>query len=278
MGFALVAYNAAAAAAGATNTDLSFVTDSEFSSRNSHLILTEPYQLLAVGATGVSLTRGRLQIPTFNAVGEFALFNVNRALQPPSNPQLDYYIPYPPMLPLNEEIQVQYSNNLGAATEQENAIVLLGTDDWNQNVPRGKLPICVRATFTVTPTINVWSASQALTLSQSLRGGVYSVVGATVQGTNAAAFRIIFPRYRLYHGRKLRPGFFTQNALGDALGNQPPYGNGFLGEWGRFHTFELPLIEVLGTTAGAITYQVFLWLIFLGEDVSQLNQGLGGGM
>jgi len=278
MGFALLAYNQAAAGTNQTNLDLAAATDADFSQRNSHYIFTEPYQLLGASLVGASVTRGRFQVPTWNAIGEFGIFNANRSLQPPSNPQFDSWIPYPPPVPVNEEFQVQINNNLSMGTEQDSAFIILGTTDWTANLPRGRMPILVRASFTLTPTINVWSGPQSLTLSQSLRGGVYAVCGATVQGTNASAFRIIFPRYRLYHGRKLRPGFLIQNAIGDVLTNQlDPYQLAF-GEWGRFHTFELPQVEVFGTTAGSITYQVFLWLVYLGEDVSQLSQGLGGGM
>lgn len=277
MGFALLNYNLTAAAAGATNTDMVAAVDADFSQRSSHYIFTEPYKLLGVSAVGVSVTRGRFQVPTWNAIGEFAIFNANRALQPPSNPQTDWYIDYPPPVPLNEEFQVQLSNNLGAGTEIENAAIWLATDDWNSNVPRGRLPILVRATATITPTLNAWSGPSAITLSQSLRGGVYAVIGATLQGTNSSFFRIIFPRYRLYHGRKLRPGGHIQTAVGDVVSNQPYPPYQFLGEWGRFHTFELPQVEVFGTAAVATTYQGFFWLVYLGEEISQLNQGLGGG-
>lgn len=277
MGFALLNYNATAAAAGATNVDLVAASDADFSQRNSHYIFTERYRLLGVAPVGVSVTRGRYQVPTWNAIGEATIFNVNRALTPPSNPQADWSLQYPPEVPLNEEFQVQLSNNLGAATEIENALIWLATDDWSQNIPRGRTPLLVRATSVITPTLNAWSGPQAITLSQSLRGGVYAVVGAVVQGANSVAFRVIFPRYRLYHGRKLRPGHLVQTALGDVTNNQhyPPGMD--LGEWGRFHTFELPQIEVFGTLAAAITYQVFLYLVYLGEEISQLNQGLGGG-
>lgn len=278
MGFALLNYNAAAAGVNTVNLDFTAATDPDFSIRNGHYIFTEQYRLFATAIVGASVTRGRYQVPTWNAIGELTIFNANRSLQPPSNPQIDLYAAYPPPIPQMEEFQVQVSNNLGASTEIENAAVIILTDDWSSNLPRGRLPILVRASFTVTPTLNAWSGGQAITLSQSLRGGVYAVVGATVQGSNSMAFRIVFPRYRLYHGRKLRPGFLTQNAIGDVLSNQLVPWQLQLGEWGRFHTFELPLVEVFGTAANSTTYQVFLWCVYLGEDVSQLSQGLGGGM
>ena len=275
MSYHTLAYNASAAAAGASNVDLSVVPDTEVSSRNSHGIFTERYKMLAVSAVGVSITRGRFQVPKWNAVGEMSIINANRALEPPSNPQWDLYLAYPPELPQNEEFQVQLSNNLGAATEQENVILQLAPDDWNQNIPKGELLFVQRATFTLTPTINVWSGGQVLTFSQSLRGGVYAVVGGVVQGTDAVAWRIIFPRNKMYHGRRLRPGGLIQNAIGVVINNQiDPWVMG-LGVLGYFHTFELPTIEVLGATAAAITYQVYLWLVRLGEDVSILNQYTG---
>ncbi len=278
MAFATLVYNASAAAAGATNTDFSAATDPDFSQRNSHYIFTEPYRVLGVAVIGVSVTRGRFQAPAWNAIGEFAIVNANRALQPPSNPQWDWYIARQPQIPLNEEFQVQVSNNLGAATEIENVVLQLLTDDWSANIPPGRLLLAVRVSFTVTPVLNAWSGPQILTFSQGLRGGVYAVVGGILQGTNSVAWRMIFPRYRLYHGRKLRPGGLIQTAIGDVVSNQlDPWVLAY-GEWGRFHTFEPPTIEVFGTAAVGTTYQGFLFLVYLGEDVSQLNQGLGGGM
>lgn len=278
MGFGVLAYSQGAAGTNQTNLDLAAATDPDFSQRNSHYIFSESYKLLGSIAVGASLTRGRIQVPTLNAVGEMALWSANRAATVPSHPQWDNFYPMPLQLPQNEELQVQYSNNLGAATEQEQVLLYIATDDWNANIPRGRQMIVARATCAVTPTVNAWSGTNAITLSQALRGGVYAMIGAICQGTNAAFFRIVFPRYRLYHGRKMRPGSVVQNAIGDQPFFQYNSGQFWAGEWGRFHTFELPQLELFGITAGAITYQLFLFLMYLGEDVSLLNQGLGGGM
>lgn len=278
MGWGSLVYCASAATAGASNVDFSAASDPDFTQRNSHYVFTEQYELACVASCGASLTKGRFQVPTWNAIGEFNLWGANRSATVPTNNVIDnyYYLTLP--IPQNEEFQVQWSNNLGASTEQEQSLLVFTTQDWSANLPNGRLPIRARASFTVTPTVAAWSGPQTITLSSNLRGGVYAVVGARCQGTNSFAFRIIFPRYRLYHGRKLRPGWVVQNAVGDA-----PFASGlndtlFMGEWGRFHTFELPQVEVFGITAGSVTYQVFLDLVFLGEDISLLNQGLGGGM
>jgi hypothetical protein len=278
MGFATLVYNAPAAGVNTVNLDFTAALDPDFSQRNGHYIFTESYRLMGSAMVGVSVIRGRYQVPTWNAIGEFVLFNANRALQPPSNPQYDWWEPRQANIPVNEEFQVQVSNNLGAATEIENVVLHLITDDWTANIPAGRLIIPIRVSFTVTPTLNAWSGPQILTFSQSLRGGVYAVVGGTLQGTNSVAWRIIFPRYRLYHGRKLRPGALIQTAIGDVITNQHNPWMMEMGEWGRFHTFEPPTIEVFGTAAVSTTYQGFLWLVYIGEDLSNLNTGLGGGL
>lgn len=278
MGFHTLVYNAPAAGINTVNLDFTAAVDTEISQRNGHYIFTEDYKLLATSMVGVSVIRGRFQVPHWNAIGEYVICNANRALQPPSNPQWDWMIGRQPYIPQNEEFQVQVSNNLGAATEIENVVLQMITADWNANIPPGELIIPVRVSFTVTPTLNNWSGPQILTFSQSLRGGVYAMVGGFLQGTNAVAWRTIYPRYRMYHGRKLRAGGLIQNAVGDVLPNQLDPWIMAYGEWGRFHTFEPLTIEVFGTAAISTTYQGFLFLVYLGESISLLGQGLGGGM
>lgn len=275
--YTTLVYNGAAVGVNASNTDLTAATDSEVTQRNSHYTFSEDYLLLAAALVGTSVTRGRFQVPHWNAWAEFTLFNANRALQPPANSQWDLYITYPPVIPQEEEFQVQVSGNLGAATEINNAVLQLGTMDWNKNIRKGELLVTARATVAITPTLNAWSGGQAITFSQSLRGGTWLICGTVVQGTNAVAWRWVFPRNKMYHGRRMRPGGLIQTALGDVVGTQvDPWVFG-LGEMGAFHTFELPQIEVFGTLAGAITYQIFVWMIYLGQSRSILDQYVAGG-
>jgi len=272
--FHTLVYNAAAAGAGASNVDFAAASDTEVTQRNGHYTFSEPYRLAAVTLVGPSVTRGRFQVPHWNALAEFQIFSANRAATPPSNPQWDLYTAYPIPIPLEEEFQVQASNNAGAP-EAENAVLQIVTDDWNLNLPppdaQNPFPFVARASFTVTPIVGSWSGGQVLAFSQSLRGGVYAICGAALQGADSAAFRIIFPRNKMYRGRRLRPGGLVQTAVGDTINNQlVPWQFGW-GLWGMFHTFELPVIEVFGTTAAAITYQAFLWMIYLGQDKGILD-------
>lgn len=278
MSFHCCVYNTPAAGINAVNTDLALAPDTVFSQRNNHLLATEDYAIMGVALVGASLLRGRFQTPRWNAVGEFNIQSVNRALTPPSNPQLDWYEPVPPLIPTNEELSVQLTNNLGAATEIENAVLLLRTPDHSFNLPRGTFPginsgffFPIRATFTVTPTLNAWSGPQALTFSQTPRGGSYAIVGCQVQGANAVAFRLIFPRMRAGQRRPFRPGFIMSTAVGDVLNIQRDPWMLNMGEWGRWSTFEPVTVEVFGTAAAATTYQVFMWLVFLGDDPNLIS-------
>jgi hypothetical protein len=274
MMFATLVYNIASDATG-TN-DLLAATDPEFSQRNSHYIFTEDFRLLATGLFGAHVIRGRYQVPTWNAIGEDTIFNSNRGLEPVSNSQLDWYVDNPKPIPKNEEFQVQTVDS-GGGTEIENAVLWIGSADWSPTLPRGVLPIVVRATGTTTWALNGWTALAQLTLSQSLRGGVYSVLGAILQADDALAFRLVFPRQRMYMGRRLRPGWYCQNAVGDVVGLHTLPESSRLGEWGRFHTFELPQLEVFGTAADSTAWVLFMWCQFLGEDVNLLSNWAGGG-
>jgi hypothetical protein len=270
--FGALAYSASAAGVNATNTDFVAASDPDFSARNNHYIFSEDYLLKAIYSLGASLTRGRIQVPSWNAMGEFNLWAANRGASPVSNGSYDNFYTDRMVLPQNEEFQVQWSNNLGASTEQEQSLLLIAPTDWTANLPPGGMPIRARASFTVTPTVNAWSGPQAITLSSNLRGGSYAVTGARLQGANSAFFRLIFPRSRMAYGtRKMRPGNVVQTAIGDVPPDRWLQDTDWLGEWGRFHTFELPQCEVFGITAGSITYQLFLDLIYLGATEGSLG-------
>jgi hypothetical protein len=78
-------------------------------------------------------------------------------------------------------------------------------------------------------------------------------------------------------GRFFRPGVPCQAAIGNQLPQQVGKSWTDLGELGRFHTFELPQIEFFGLTAGAITYSVFLDLVYLGTTLDYLTSWAAGG-
>lgn len=253
------------------DNDLSAAVDPEFSQRNNHYIFSEQYNLLAAGLFAAHAVRGRYQVPTWNAIGEDTIFNVVRSIEPLTNSQLDWYVDNPKPIPINEEFQLQ-EHDSGGGTEQATGVLWIGSPRWNANLLKGKYPIVIRATGTTTWTANGWSPLAQLTLSQSLRGGVYAVHGAVLQADDAVAFRLVFPRQKMVNGRRLRPGYYAQNAVGDVIGLHTLPESSRLGTWGLFHTFELPQLEVFGTAADSTAWVLFLWADFLGESMDLLTQ------
>lgn len=278
-GFTLLNYNNSVAGVNDSNVSMTAAVDQEFPQDGSgNYRFSEDYQLLGVALVGASVTKGRFQVPHWNALAEFDIFAANRSLKFPANPFIDWYRPRTIPIPKFESFKVQESNNLGASTEIENCLLWIMAADGLWPLPSSGIPFKTIATLaTFTPTINAWSAPQPLVLAQALRGGVYAVIGAVFQGDHTVAARLIFPRYRMYNGRKLRPGTLVQNAVGNAPSFQLQREAGILGEWGRFWTQEPPQVEVFATAATNPAMTIFLDLIYLGEDQSLAYQGSGGG-
>lgn len=269
--FTMLPYTALTAGAS-TDLDMTFVTDPEFTGRNNHLLLTEDYQLLATWLQGVTVTRANIQVPLFNMYARFNLWPPNRSATIPSPPQVQWFDAIPVVFPRYEEVTIKVTTT--GAAEQDTVFMWLAKPPLMLNLPASQIPfpLVIRATAAVTLVANNWSALAGLTFEQTLKGGTYAVCGAQVQCPNGQAFRLVFPRAPMNGNRKMRPGWLCSNALGDLVEDRilkNPYA---LGEWGRFWTVELPQIEVYGTTAGAQTAEVRLWLIKL----SDTDAGLGG--
>src|SRR5262249_20819291 len=156
------------------------------------------------------------------------------------------------------------TSKTAAGAQQQFGFLSLITDGWTANLPTGPMIMMEATTSAFTPTANVWSGPQALVMNANPRGGVYAVIGASVQqAADTLAFRIIFPRTSMYNNRKLRPGWIAQNAIGsfeDVLTQMNRY---HLGVWGYFHTFELPTVEVFCPISAAITPILRMWTIYL---------------
>lgn len=265
--FHTLAYTLATGAA-VVDADMTAATDPEISQRNSHYILTEPYQLLAAMVLGATVTRANIQVPTFNAITRFNIHPINAALTVASPPRVDNWTAYPPDLPTNEEITVKVTDT---ANEQATVLLWIGTKDWNRNIPRGMPPVPIfecRVTAAVTTIANAWSGLGQLTFEQSLRGGTYAVVGAEWILATIIAVRMVFPRTKMYMGRKLRPGVIATQAIGNIPMLTGEYGPMFWGEHGRFSTFEPPQVEAWSTAAAAVTIEGRLWLVPVSQDMN----------
>lgn len=271
--FQLLAYQVTAGV-NDSNVDMVAVADPNFTRRGGssgagHFIFTEPYQLLGASHHGASATDLRFNVPSWNAIGRQHVWPVNRSATIQSDPRIMDLRRYPWQIPINEEVALEESGNLGAATEQEFSTLWIAPPSWNGNMPKGQGMFWLRFTATITVIANAWSADVNITMAENIKGGVYSVIGAEAQAAGLIAFRLNFPRAMLYNGRKLLPGDLGTQAIG----NQDPRWDPFAwGEWGRFHSFELPQFEALSISGGGTAIEGRLLVVYLGQDMSLLQQ------
>jgi hypothetical protein len=261
--FHLLAYFSALGV-NAANSDLTAVADGTFSTRNGHFILSERYNLLWWAHLAANATAARLNVPHINAIARHHLWPVTRGATPPSPPRGADYRDYPIELPMSEEIAVEASNNLGAATEDSTSFLCIAPKSWTRIKPRGLQQLTVRPTAAVATVADNWSLFGNLTFPEQLRGGWYALCGARCQSANIRAFRLNFPKSpMLPSGRKLFPGSLSTAALGNQ--EWPPFSSE-VGVWGVFHSFELPQLQVYGDAAGADTQVLSLDLVYLTDS------------
>jgi hypothetical protein len=261
----------AANAAGALLADTPYVTDGVISTRNGHPIFTEDYELCAAAVNGVSLTAAQFSDATWNAINTPQLYPPMLSLTVPGNPQINDFRNWPVQIPKNEEIALQLSNNLGAATEREFGLIWVAPFGKPRMLPAPAPGVGsvgrVRAIFTCTGAITqgVWSSDMVVTITNLIKGGTYAMVGCNLVCALGLAFRWNFVRAPLYQGRKLYPGSLCEAAYGNVPLKE---GRNFMGVLGYFDTFELPYISILAaTTAGSATYTGYLDLIYMGQNM-----------
>lgn len=249
-----------------TDSDVTAALDEILTRRNSHLIFTEPYELLAAYGTGTTLTRARFGNASLNQIGNPHIWPLERLATIGDNPVFMDFRNQPLVLPQNEELTILATTDAAGPARVEIPL-WIGASQWNRNIPGYRDRLRTRATAVVAAGAEgAWTALSELVFERDLINGVYSVIGANVVAANAVAFRLQFPDQRPVNGRQHRPGSLVQNALGD----EPcKLCFGEMGEWGRFHTFTPPALQVFGDAAGG-TYEVRLDLLYLGTSESAL--------
>lgn len=265
MRFHLAAYNEAVGAV--TNEDINAALDEVFTRRNSHLIFTDPVNLLAVFGIGSLLSRLRFGNQGLVQKGQNHIWPLNVSATIPTLPAAYDLRDNPLRLPTNEEITIE-GTTTAVGPSDVNAVLLLAWPDWSMNFPPHRDRLMTRCTAVIAAGAeSAWTALSELVFERDLLNGVYAVVGVSVVAAAAIAFRMRFPDQPARFGKQLRPGGLVQET---AALNPHTMFQGGLGEWGRFHTFTPPEIQVFDDTAGG-TYEVRLNLLYLGEDESLLN-------
>jgi hypothetical protein len=267
-GFHLLTYSLTTAAA-TTLGDLQAVSDPIFTQRNGHFTFTDPLKLLAAQASSAAPIEALIKSPTWNAQTLFNVDPLTAGVAQPNPPIVMFLNDYLPVIPQDEEVQVQMTDATATANTLTGGL-WVATPDWSMNVPKGIGPLAVfpaRFSFTATLAANVWSGLGPIVFEQALRAGWYAVVGAKIYATAALYFRVQFPRSTLYNGRALRPGDCTSSAIGAQAWYTNLYVTSPFGVWGKFHTFELPQVEMYATAAAASnTYNGRLMLVKLSES------------
>lgn len=265
MNFHVAGYNESVGSV--TNSDITAVQDDVLVTRNSHLILTEEFNLLAIHASGSLLSALRWGNAALTQLGSNHIWPLDVSATIPDLPQLMDFRDVPMRLPKNEELTLE-ATTTAIGPSDVNAVLLLGTPAWNMGYPGHLDRLVCRATcVSVAGAESAWNALANITQERDLLNGVYSVVGCSVVGPAAIAFRMRFPDQPAIRGKQLRPGGLVQNATN--LRPNPLFWGG-LGEWGRFHTFSPPQFQFMDDTAGG-TYEIRMSLLYLGKDESLLN-------
>lgn len=263
MGFHLLAYANPAMGVNASFTQLSAVPDPEFSNRGTTpaFILSEDYDVLFNAIFAASVTDARFDIARVNAIAKHHIYPINRFATIPTNPNIQDMRDYPLKLPTFEQLIAQASNNLGSSTEPCTLFTGIAPRGTTRMLPSGERRIQLAFTGAVTGVAGAWSSLGNLTFAENLASGWYSVVGCNIFDAGTLAFRMVFARPENYQGRKLRPGGFAQEALGNI-----PWGPqmGGLGLWGKFHSQEPPQLEIYANASASSAQVGIMDVIFHG--------------
>jgi hypothetical protein len=170
------------------------------------------------------------------------LWPFDRAAAPPNKPNLCDFRERPISFAPNDELEVDVSNNLGAATEQET--VGLWISRGLEPVPAGKPIYPIRFTAAIAGVANVWQ-SGAITLGQTLPPGDYAVVNMHIQSATIIFGRLIFPGDNV----NMRPGVIGSQVIGQSNGFEGRHAP--FGIMGRFNNFAPPQLEIFCTGADA---------------------------
>lgn len=246
----------------ATDSDLDAAVDGEFSQRNSHYIFTEQYNMLMACYLAPNATRARFNLPSINGIGRHQIWPLNRSATVPSRPGIQDLRSYPLPLTINEELGIEGTNDDGVDADQAIALLWVAPPTWTPQLPRGLQRLTIAATVAPTGVAVSWSAEAAITFLDNLRGGWYTIVGASVFDAGSYAYRFIFRNSATVNGRKLRPGVLAQEAIGN-FPNEPFVGG--MGVFGHFHSFEPPTVQCFNLAAGATAGVLRLDVVYHGE-------------
>lgn len=241
------AYNISFTAAS-VETEAAAIVDSYFTIQNNHLLPQRPVSILFAAALGVTLSKARINTPTLGVITSPFIMPMSPLLSMSSPMKFSDYSQDNLQLAALEEVQA-FVTHTAAGAEQN--MVLLGFDMGKMAQPPGNV-YTIRGTAVATLTANVWTNLGTITWQNTLPSGVYAVVGAVFQSASGVAGRLIL------ENTPYRPGCPAQLLVTDWTAELFRRGN--LGQWGTFHNYAMPQVEMLAT-AGDVAETVFLDLV-----------------
>lgn len=237
MPYHLAAYTEAIDATA--NNDVAALNDGIMAIANGHFLPQFNYQLLFAYAGSVTLDRARLNSPSYRQITLPFIIPVNVAALPATPPRLADYRQYPFHVRGLEELAMEATAG-PVGTERFNG--LIGLSDGMSPTPPGNV-FTLRGTGTTAVVANTWT-QVPITWADALEEGRYACVGLSAISTTAIAARLTF------ENQFLRPGCVGQATVADF--NHEVFRKGRLGEWGRFRSTRMPLVEWLANAADAV--------------------------
>lgn len=255
MNFHLAAFASAKTDSTANETVTAVADPALPTTANGGFLMPQDLQCIAGQAMNDTITDARFSVPSLRTLG---LPYIDALLQTATMATGDKYASWKDTGPLfrkNDELIAQASNGVSTV---KTAFMAAWLRRAYLPVPPGP-----RTTLTITKSITLVAKQWVLspvTFNQIPPVGDYAVVGMHAWCTNGVFARLVFPTNTTW-----RPGCPCYQAL-TTTDARPFFRFGNLGEWGRFHSVNLPQVEVLGDTAGAQTFNAVLDLVMLSQN------------
>lgn len=256
----------------ATLVNLPPITDPTFVLQNAGTAFRffRDYDMTGAYIGGATIAQAQFNNATWNSINPSQIYPVALTLAVPSNPQVADYRYFPVGVPRNEDFQLQVAN-AGGGAERDMGLVWIRPRGHVPRMPAAPSPpgglgnmgrVKIRFTVTAAITQLVWTADQAITIAQTLRGGTYLICGMQLICATGIAFRVNFPNSVTNGGDKLYPGDLCSATYGNVpLVWRPDW----QGPYGYFDTNSYFQIAILaGTTAGSTTYQGWIDALWMG--------------
>lgn len=211
--------------------------------QNGHHVLARDGRLMAAISMGISSSRVRIDAPALRMNGaQLDLWPFERAAIPSEYSNICDMRADSPFLSKEEEIIIKHSGN-GTTGTNENWTTILFIGDGNLAVPQGNT-LQLQLTGTTTLVANAWT-NVNLTPSETLRQGVYEIIGLAAYSAGGQAARL---RFQGAPEAAWTPGCVCSNTN---LGVVPSFmfWNGGMGSFGRYQPTAPPSIEFLSNSA-----------------------------